>query len=498
MRLVLSHLKYTLGISLLAALTLGGLPSCSSDAGAAESALRGTEAPPRAESTAEVSSVSEALRDRSTRSEFVRVEGTQFFLGKDPYYFVGANFWHAMNLASRGKGGNRAQLLRELDDLAARGIKNLRVIAASEGPDSEPYRVVPALMKSPGVYDQEVLDGLDFLLKAMSDRDMRAVMVLGNMWPWSGGFAQYLVWNKVAKKVPYPPPAPGGDWNVYQDFTAQFYGHKKSVKQYLDHTRFIVSRYNKYTRRRYADEPAIMAWELANEPRALKNVKPYLAFIEESSRAIKQLDKNHLVTVGSEGDTPWPGYTGTELVASHEFDSIDYATAHVWIQNWGWFDPEKPERTYPTAVKNAKDYVKSQVSKAELLGKPLVIEEFGIARDENSYDPSATVWWRDYYFKEINRLMLGFAESSSPLAGFNFWAWAGESSPVQPFGSVWRPGDPMLGDPPHEYQGWYSVYTADTSTLAIFQKYAQRMSALSDPNTPSWAVCDEDAEGVEF
>src|SRR5262245_26850169 len=87
---------------------------------------------------------------------FVTVRGTEFRLEGRSYHFVGANYWQAMNLASRGPGGDREQLVRELDDMKAHGITNLRIMAASEGPDREPLRIVPALLQAPGVYNADL------------------------------------------------------------------------------------------------------------------------------------------------------------------------------------------------------------------------------------------------------------------------------------------------------------------------------------------------------
>src|SRR5215208_2363330 len=92
---------------------------------------------------------------RNHRDGFVTVGGTEFRLEGRSYHFVGANYWQAMNLASRGPGGDRQQLLRELDEMKAHGITNLRIMAATEGPDTEPFRIVPALLEAPGVYDAE-------------------------------------------------------------------------------------------------------------------------------------------------------------------------------------------------------------------------------------------------------------------------------------------------------------------------------------------------------
>lgn len=412
-------------------------------------------------------------------SKFVQVKGSRFILRGKPYYYIGANFWHAMNLASKGAGGNREQFIRELDMLKAKGITNLRIICASEGPNTEPYRIVPALMPEPDVYDPELLDGLDFALKAMGDRDMKAIMVLGNMWHWSGGFGQHLVWSGYADAIPYPPPHPDGDWDVYQYFVANFYGDLPSVVRVLKHIAFLTSRYNGYTQKQYREDPAIMAWELANEPRGMDQAGNYLTWVKISSAFIKLCDPNHLVTIGSEGITPWPETIGTEYIEAHGLDTIDYTTAHVWVQNWGWFDPYNAEETYEPALQNALDYINLHFEKIAETGKPLVLEEFGIARDNNSYDPNSAVTWRDMYYTSIFEHLYQAAASGTGIAGANFWAWSGEARPVEPYGSFWQAGDPLLGDPPHENQGWYGIYDSDISTLSIIKAYAQKMTALS-------------------
>ena len=155
-----------------------------------------------------------ALAAPARSADFVKVRGTRFELQGRPYYFLGTNLWAGMNLGSRGPGGDRGRLRRELDRLHALGVDNLRVIAASEGPDSAPWRIVPALQKTPGVYDQDLLDGLDYLLFEMGKRGMKAVVVLNDFWHWSGGMAQYVAWSQKTS-IPYPPPAAGGDWDTF-------------------------------------------------------------------------------------------------------------------------------------------------------------------------------------------------------------------------------------------------------------------------------------------
>jgi mannan endo-1,4-beta-mannosidase len=413
------------------------------------------------------------------RDGFVTVRGTEFRRAGRSYHFVGANYWQAMNLASPGPGGDRRRLLRELDDLQAHGITNLRIMAASEGPDREPLRMVPALLVAPGVYNADLLDGLDFVLKALADRDMKAIMTLGNLWHWSGGLGQYLVWAGLARSIPYPPPHPGGDWDAYQRFTAQFYDNPRAVSYYLDHVTTIVTRFNHYTGSWYRDDPTIMAWELANEPRPLSHVDSYLAWIATTAQLIKSLDGNHLVTTGSEGDTGLPGYTGTEYLRDHSLPAIDYGTAHVWAQHWGWYDP-LDAATYGPAVALAKAYIDSHVSRTRTLDKPIVFEEFGLDRDLVSFSPASGVTARDRYYAEILGHLHSLAKTGA-VAGANFWGYAGESRPLPPFGQWWRPGAAFLADPPHEPQGWFSVYDSDASTLAIVERFSRLMNGLDHP-----------------
>ena len=104
---------------------------------------------------------------------FVQVKGIHFSLGGKPYYFGGTNFWYGAYLGSPGKTGDRNRLKRELDNLSELGITNLRVCAASE--ESLMGRSIrPAFQKAPGVYDEELLEGLDYLLAEMGKRNMKA------------------------------------------------------------------------------------------------------------------------------------------------------------------------------------------------------------------------------------------------------------------------------------------------------------------------------------
>jgi mannan endo-1,4-beta-mannosidase len=416
-------------------------------------------------------------KKESPKTDFVKIKDTHFEIGGKPYYFLGTNFWYGLNLGSKSTGGDRERLVRELDRLASLGVNNLRIVAGSEGPDTEPYRMAPALQTKPGEYNADVAEGLDFLLSEMKKRNMYAVVCLADFWNWSGGMGQYLVWTGEADSIPYPPPHPGGSWDVYQKFTARFYTSPKAVEMLNNHIKWAVSRVNTLSGIAYKDDPTIMAWELANEPRGIDNIDAYRKWISASAATIKQLDPNHLVTIGSEGTTS-SDFAGTDPEKDHSDANIDYQTIHIWVQNWSIYDPKKPDSTYENSVAYMLDYLKRHEAVSRKLNKPLVMEEFGISRDMNSHDPSSSTAIRDKYYEKVFEAIYNYAKAeNSVVAGVNFWAWGGEGRPGTIEG-LWKPGDDFIGDPPHEFQGWYSVYDTDSTTNEVIRKYARLMREM--------------------
>jgi len=420
---------------------------------------------------ATVAALALAATARADNVGFVSVDGHAFELNGRPYNFVGANLWQGMNLGVDGPTGDRARLGRELDRLQAAGVTNLRVMASSEGPDSEPYRMAPSLQTSPGVYNASVFGGLDHLLSEMNQRNMRAVMVLNNFWHWSGGMAQYVQWD-VGGSIPYP-----GDWNAFMDYSAQFYTNAQCQTWFRDHIDEVIDRVNTVNGETYKDDPTILAWELANEPRRFPP-----EWIDDTAAYIKSLDPNHLVTTGFEGENgaeTWlAGSEDRTFVKTHDGLDIDYATMHIWPQNWGWYDPTD-HTTYAAAEAQALAYFQAHEQESlNVLGKPVVLEEFGLARDgwtgPDYHDPAAPTSDRDAFYAAMFDAVYASASSGGAAAGDNFWAWAGEGRPS-------GPAPQWIGDPPHETAGWYSVYDADASTLAVISSHASAMRQLIIP-----------------
>lgn len=62
------------------------------------------------------------------------------------------------------------------------------------------------------------------------------------------------------------PPEPGGDWDVFQRYASKFYADGKAQLAFQAHVRYVLTRRNPLRSGiPYAEDPTIMAWELANE-----------------------------------------------------------------------------------------------------------------------------------------------------------------------------------------------------------------------------------------
>ncbi|HEY4393747.1 MAG TPA: cellulase family glycosylhydrolase [Polyangia bacterium] len=392
------------------------------------------------------------------------VRGTRFTKDGKPFFVSGINYWAGTTLARTDNiTGGWDQVRRDLDGIQAAGINMIRTMAATEGPNTEPERIVPTIQPAPGQYDPAGVAGVLRFAEELQKRGLFGIYQLSNFWQWSGGFAQYVSWAGGGA-IPYPPPAPGGSWDTYQHFAGSFYKNAKAVELYEAFIKFIVPQLK--------SNPTVI-WELANEPRGMTNQSAFHDWIDRTARLIKSLGPGQLVTTGSEGLTGSPVYAGVDPVKDHASAAIDFICFHMWAENWGWVHGDSIPKGYPRALDLAKKYVAKHAELAAKTGKPLLLEEFGFPRDGGSFDPSSPTTFRDQYFQEVYSLVASLIPTT-PMAGIMPWAWAGDQRPPRP-GEFWKPGDPFIGDPPHEKQGWYSIYDKDT-TLKLIAAWSPKIT----------------------
>lgn len=404
------------------------------------------------------------------RECFIGVDSTKLVRGGEAYYFIGTNFWAAPILGSTGEGGNRERLNKELDALKAIGIENLRILVGADAGSKNANSVYPYLQPSPGELNDTLLIGLDYTLAELEKRGMTAVLYLTNSWDWSGGYGFYL------RECGYgdSPNASGGGYSDYVDYSADFVRDNRAKELYYNHVRTIVSRKNSITGRFYKDEPSIMSWQICNEPRPFSsgNKELFADWIATTAKIIKEIDGNHLVSTGSEG---LYGCEVDEQLCEriHSDKNIDYLTIHIWPINWGWAPRSSPDSGIEDACKYAGEYIDLHVNLCKRMKKPVVIEEFGFSRRDNLCSIDKDVDSRNKFYSYIFDRIEKSASEEGVIAGCNFWGWGGSGRPDS---LVWSPGDDLLCDPPHEPQGWYSVFDTDTTTIAIISQSTQRLN----------------------
>lgn len=414
----------------------------------------------------------------SAKTSTVKVKDQHFVLNGKPYYYIGTNFWYGAILGSKGQGGDRARLLRELDFLKANGIDNLRVLIGADGSNGVPSKVEPTLQIKPGVYNDTIFDGLDYLLSEMGKRNMKAVLFFTNSWEWSGGYSQYLNWVGKGKN---PVPSVDG-WPAYMQYVKQYAGCDECKQLLKNHIKKVLSRTNAYNGKKYTEDPAVFSWQIGNEPRAFsdENKPLFAAWLRDISAYIKSLDKNHMVSIGSEGEQ------GCEQDMKlyeqiHSDPNIDYTTIHIWPKNWGWMDIKDMKGSLQNCIDKTADYIARHEVIAKKLGKPIVIEEFGFPRDHHQYVLSDGTTLRDRYYASVFQKIQTSAREKDILAGCNFWAWGGFGRPEGNH-IFWQKGDDYLGDPAQEEQGLNSVFDTD-ATIHVIKNYADRIHgklALTD------------------
>lgn len=356
---------------------------------------------------------------------FVAREGNHFVLDGLPYFYAGCNNYYQMVYAA--DPGLRHHVNEVQDEAVTMGLTVLRTWAFNDGADEW-----NALQTSPGTYQEYVFQGLDYVVHRANQIGLRLILPLVNYWSDYGGMDQYVEWS---------PSATTRD---------DFYIDASCRTWYRDHATTVLNRTNTFNGRVYREDPAIFAWELANEPRCPSDPTGAVltAWIEEMSQHIKSIDPLHMVTTGSEGfygpagpahnPRGWMDDVGVDFIPQHQVMTIDFATAHVWPDHWG------------TDYGESMQWVTDHIDDAEeLLGKPVVFEEFGKHRPLVIRNEFFQGWYDEIY---------AHASAGLAVGGSNLWI--------------------LYHDDYADYDGFGVYSPADSSTVQIITAEAQRIAAL--------------------
>jgi len=320
--------------------------------------------------------------------DFIYTSGTNLMLHGKPFRYVGANTYYLMVYSATP---DLKRYVNEIfDDAEKIGIKVIRTWAFNDG-----QRQWNALQKSPGVYSEVTFTGLDYVVAKAKEKNIYLIFTLVNNFSDYGGARQYVDWSPTAKLKDHR--------EFFTDPTAREY--------YKNHVKAVLTRKNTLTGTVYSDEPAIMAWQLINEPTIANDPSGDIlhGWIKDMSEYIKSIDKRHLVMVGEEGfyaganryDWKLNGSKGQDFVRDHSLPAVDVASFHLWPNS----------SKYNLGPEQTADWIKRHVEDAKKIGKPLVCDEFGEYRGYNGDTIE-----RDRLYTLIFERMEEFN-----ISGVNFW-----------------------------------------------------------------------------
>jgi mannan endo-1,4-beta-mannosidase len=364
-----------------------------------------------------------------TRS-FVTTHGAQFSLDGKPWRFGGTNCYY-LNYKSH------YAIDSVLNDAY---MMNQRVIRTWAFLDGEAVEGV-TLQPEPFKYDEKGFDSLDYAVYKAGTLGIRLVMVLTNNWHNYGGMQQYVKWFLGLADDSY------GD-AVNHD---RFYTNADIKKAYKAYARHVITRRNRYTGLPYNEDPAIMTFELANEPRnhSDKSGAALLAWADEMSRWVKELAPRQLVATGEEGfygepgnpDPPYSDQDGEHFIELTSLPAVDYGTFHIYPQTWG----RTPENGIDPAEWGEK-WIRAHLRDRARLGKPIVLEEYALRIDPTTGVPD------EQYRLDAYQRWISIVESEG-CDGDQYWVLVSrqEDGTLFPASAVWRVVYPdslatLLGD----------------------------------------------------
>lgn len=378
---------------------------------------------------------------------FVTAEGTSFSLDGQPFYYVGTNCYYLMVRAA--DVNLRSDVDEVLQEAAAMGLRVLRTNAYNDGElDKKGKPNWNALQLTPGVYQEYVFQGLDYVLNKADELGVRLILPFVNYWDNYGGMDQYVKWDLKYGSSPYPISREG------------FYTDENIKQWYKNHITTVLNRVNTINGRTYKEDPTVFAWELANEPRGSEgNLWPW---INEMAAHVKSIDANHMLTTGAEGKDGL-----REFKLYHNCPNIDFCTIHIYPENFNLKEDE------------SMTYVRTRIWDGHDLEKPVILEEFGKYRDTSPPIPDPPVptggtgntTTRDKFFQGFYNTIYDYYGNGS-----NFWILYHDLYP--------------------DYDGRGVYYPADVSTVGIIQTEASKMNSFSGV-VPSYASPLYDFDATE-
>jgi mannan endo-1,4-beta-mannosidase len=300
---------------------------------------------------------------QTSTGSFVKAVNDQLMLNGSPFRFGGANSYVLMF-------SPQATVDQVLQTAAANHFNGLRMWSFDDigVPTSSDTFYLQYWNGSAPAYNDNATTGLgnvDYAVYRAGQLGIKLIIPFVNNWPNYGGMDQYVTWL-------------GGQ---YHD---QFYTDPTIRQWYKNWISHLLNHVNSMNGLAFKDDPTIMIWELANEPRCQGQNLPtsgsctsstITSWIQDVAAYVKTVDTNHLVSVGDEGFFCVPTSTdylddcatGVDTIAFAQTANVDLAGFHLYPEAWG------------ETVAWADGFIDQHFSDAmNTVGKPAYMGEYGL------------------------------------------------------------------------------------------------------------------------
>jgi len=339
---------------------------------------------------------------------FVQTAGTRFVLDGTAFPVVGINCYFLSFCSDTARKGT----LDAIQQTGANVIRTWAFLDSAIKPDQGPvfrYGSDGNLVVNEG---PDGLPLLDSLIHMAEEYGFRLILPLVNYWADFGGMQMHVEYLCPDEALPT-----GGDVNA--GARAEFYRCPKAQASFKGWIQYLLNRPNSITGTLYKDSPAILAWELANEPRCEipGGRELLLDWVREMSQYVKEQDSNHLLALGDEGfftrENPpnylYSGQQGVDFDATLAIPEIDFGTYH--------FYPEPKEMNVPLAF--GSTWIADHIASGQRANKPVVMEEYGALIEDPQQTDGKTV----ASVEERNRWYAGWQQTICDSGGAGDLLW---------------------------------------------------------------------------
>jgi len=331
---------------------------------------------------------------------FVGRDGTSFRLNGDSFPVAGVNCYFLAYCADT----SRRAAMTTAKQMGANAIRTWAFADSAQPGGSVAFQYLEngVIKIDDGPNGLQRLDGV---IQTAEELGLKLILPLVNHWKDFGGMPMYLKWL-------------GLDGDV-----KEFYKSLDARLAYRKWVQHVLTRRNTLTGRLYAEEPAIMAWELTNEARCEGERDILLDWVHEMAGYVKQLDRNHLVALGDEGffdehrflqhntkGQLYDGRHGTDFAAILDIPEIDFGGYHFYPQDWD----------HAKDLEFGDQWVTDHTAVGKRAGKPVLMEEYGLKLgDAVVPDSAARNAWFTRWLKSVK---------DSGTAGALLWMLGGTES----------------------------------------------------------------------